>query len=282
MSRARCLAYGEPGYPADMAHSFAEGARRGGASAEVRSSFLSGAPERCDAVWMYGMHASEWLFLAYSGLAVRIVGDLGYWREDIAGLPMRKRPVRVSVEAQQPDKHLRLRAHPSDRFEALGLHVEPVKRRGEYILVAAHDPIQAKRNGYEYGEWEELAVARLRRLTLRPIVLREKPSCAPIALAGVLHSEEPRISSALRGAWAVVCLTGNVGADAILHGVPCFAQEGPGAVYGGLPLEWIDDAKPLEPEQRLAALSDLAYWQWTQEEFSSGALWAHLRAELLH
>ena len=77
----------------------------------------------------------------------------------------------------------------------------------------------------------------------------------------------------------MVCCSGNVGADCILHGVPVFADAGPGAVYYRAPLERIDDAQPLSAYRRIGALADLAYWQWTLEEFERGDLWTHLRGE---
>ena len=68
-------------------------------------------------------------------------------------------------------------------------------------------------------------------------------------------------------------------ADAILHGVPVFAEAGPGSVYYKSPLGYVDFAKPLSLPTRKAALADIAYWQWTQEEIERGDLWKHLRNE---
>lgn len=276
----RVVAYGDEGYAADLGYAFLEGARRHGARCLPRCSRLFQRPERADVVWLYGMHAMEHIFNAYEGLALRVVGDLGYWREGAARLPMHQRPVRISLNAQQPDRHLRLRRHPPDRLQALQLP-EPVQKRGEYILVAGHDPLQARRHGLAYGQWELETIARVRAVSSRQVLLREKPGCERLSV-NITRGGGADITVPLRNAWAVCCLTGNVGADAILHGVPCCAQSGPGAVYAPCPLEWIDDAVPLAPAQRLAALADLAYWQWTPEEMTAGALWAHLRQEVLH
>jgi hypothetical protein len=273
------IAYGDSGYTSHLAESFCRGVKRHGDACYV---FHSGPTVHCDAVWMYGLHATETLFYEYEGIATRIVGDLGYWRERAYELELQKRPIRISINAQQPDKHLQLHAHPSDRFDKLHLDVEPVQTRGEYILITGHDPIQANRHGYRYGAWEAQAVREVRAVSLRPIMLREKPNCERIVIDGTLRSTETQIAPALRNAFAVVCLTGNVGADAILHGVPVFAESGPGAVYSSMPLNRIDDAVPLSAEQRIQALSDIAYWQWTEEEFESGELFAHLKREVLH
>lgn len=275
----RAIAYGAAGYTGDLAHAFAAGCARHGVACEVRASDFFDGPRRCDAVWLFGLHATQAIFDAYAGLARRITGDLGYWRERACALPLPRRPVRIAIDAAQPDAHLCRRAHARVRFDALGLDVEPVRERGEYVLLAGHHATQAARHGLAYGEWEARTARRLRALTARPVVVRARPGAPPLDIAGAARCPAQDLAAALRSAWAVVCYSGNIGADAILHGVPVFAQSGPGAVYQRAPLAAIDAAEPLAPEQRLRALSDLAYWQWAPEEFESGALWEHLRNE---
>jgi hypothetical protein len=275
----RALAYTVGrGYATELAEAFAKGCQRHGVACEVRSSAGFRLPEPCDVIWLYGVTANARVFADYLGRR-RVTGDLGYWREDAARLPMERRPVRIAVDSQQPDAHLRLRAHPPDRFLALGLEVEPVQARGARILLAGQSEEQARFFGFDYGEWEALTVARLSCVSARPVVARAKPNSPPLRIPGTLPCRDAHAADAVRKAWAVVTRSGNIGADAILHGVPCFAEAGPGACYSSEPLEAIDGAQPLKPELRRAALADLAYWQWTQEEFASGALWEHLRRE---
>jgi hypothetical protein len=216
------------------------------------------------------------VFDAYAGLATRVVSDLGYWREQHHALALNRRPMRIAINAEQPDDHLRLRHHPPDRFQALDLRVEPVRQRGQHILLTGLSTVQAALHGFAYGEWEADTVAVLREYSARPIVVRTRPSHAPLNIPGTNRCTDRDIGPAIRRAWAVVCYTGNVGADALLHGVPVIAKRGPGAVYYRTTLEAIDSAAPLPAAARLRALSDIAYWQWTPDEFASGALWQHL------
>lgn len=275
----RVIAYGAQGYTADLACSFAKGCAVNGVNCELRSSEAFDGVRLCDVIWLYGLHYTRAIFNAYKGRALRVIGDLGYWRERASELPQERRPIRIAVESEQPDDHLTLSLHSFERFKALNLDVEPVTERGESILVAAHSEEQAKLAGYAYGEWEAQTVARLRALTKRRIVLREKPGSPQMWVFGTQRSREKDIGEAIRKSWAVVCRSGNVGADAILHGVPVFAASGPGAVFYGAPLSEINSAQPLSAAARISALADIAAWQWTQEEIERGDLWRHFKTE---
>lgn len=235
---------------------------------EIRKVEDLGA-ERADVVWMYGLGPARPVFDAHEG-AVRVVGDKGYFSEYAT-----TRHFRVSVNAQQPDAHLRLRAHPADRWKALRINVTPVKARGKYILLCGIGPKQAERHGLQYGEWERKTYKLLRGLTDRQILVREKPK-NPV-IAGLPRAQHALNSEAIRGAWAVVCMTGNVGVDAIVEGVPVFAEAGPGSVYYPGGLDGLETVQPIA--NRVEALSDIAYWQWTSEEIASGQFWENLRLE---
>lgn len=253
-----------------MAQSFERGCAVHGITCNIQHvSRFSG--ERADLVWLYGMGEALPAFNGHKG-ALRLVGDKGYF----AGFPIPKYQ-RVSVNAQQPDAHLRLRRHPSDRFDELGLNVTPVSRRGAYILICGMGSKQCKLQGLSYGQWEAETYAKLRTLTDRPIFVREKPKNP--AIPSARRSDHASTLEAIRGAWAVVCMTGNIGVDAILHGVPVIANEGPGSVYYKAGLEDLETIEVLTPDQRISALSDIAYWQWKREEFAGSGFISHLKDE---
>lgn len=225
-----------------------------------------------DVIWLYGLGPAMPTFIDHPG-AVRIIGDKGYFAE-YASKP---KYLRVSINAQQPDKHLRLAHHPVDRWGTLQISVQPVSQRGEYILICGIGEKQSKLQGRPYGSWERETYWKLRAATDRPIFVREKPKQARID--GVPRLPDMPASAAIRGAWSVVCLTGNIGADCIVEGVPVIAQAGPGSVYYHSDLSEIDTINPISAEARISALSDIAYWQWTKEEIARGRLWQNLRAE---
>lgn len=264
----------------ELARAFARGCAVHGVSCTVMNISDFNGLDGADVVWMYGLGDTMSVFKAYEGHALRVVGDVGYFRDQLPKVEQSKRYVRVAINAQQPDRHLRLRPHPVDRFERLGINVSPVERRGGHILVCGYSVAQAGKFGDTYGDWERGIVERLRAVTTRQIVLREKPKNPMLNIPNTARCVEASCANAIRAAWAVVCRSGNIGADCVLHGVPCYAEQGPGVVYGIQELSDIDVAQPLSLDERRAALADLAYWSWTCEEIAQGLLWNNLRSEL--
>lgn len=280
MPTHRAIAFAhEPGRVIAHAEAFAAGCKRWGVPCEVKRSNEAIEPQAgITVIWHYGLGEGGLPFRTYEGKALRVGGDSGYFRGLVQAAPQPFRYIRISVDGAQLGGLINKREHPVERFNDLKIDVQPVTSRGDYILVTGRSPYDAKASGMQYGQWERATVARLQAVTKRPIVLRHKPKNPPIQIPKVrIHTED--VHSAIRGAWAVVCRSGNIGADAIVHGVPCFAEFGPGAVYQKGRIEDIDSAEPLSPEERISALADIASWQWSTEEMAQGKLWAHLKAE---
>lgn len=258
----------------ELGAAFAAGCKRHGVRCDIAHVDKLAGPVNADVVWLYGMGPARPVFDAYEGRATRLIGDRGYWNEYLSA----RRFFRVSIDAQQPDAHLQFREHSPRRFDSFGIKVRPVDRRGDYILLCGMGLKQAQMvQRIEYGEWETRMYESLRAVTRRPILVREKPKCPPIP--GLPRSKAESPSAAIRGAWAVVCNTGNVGADCVLEGVPVVAMSGPGKVYGRDYIDGIDQIKPLHPDDRLAALADIAHWHWTADEMRAGLLWDNLVKE---
>lgn len=262
------------------AEAFAAGCRVHGVECELRRSEDAQVEPGVTVIWHFGhglgRRGAPMLggipFQAHAGAAVRIGGDAGVW-----GRMTAKPIIRVSVEDRQLSAALLRRGRASDRFEALGIGVDPVEKRGSYILVTGRSAADAGTVDEPYGEWERAICARLKAVTRRPIVLREKPRNPLIDIPGVRHDAGQTCDDAIRGAWAVLCRSGNIGADAVLHGVPVWAESGPGAVYATFTPESVEQAQPFE--DRRSALADIAAWNWTNEEIARGELWTHLQAE---
>lgn len=264
------------------AEAFATGCQRHGVECAIRRSEEAVVEPGVTVIWHYGvglgLRGTAKLggipFQAYAGKATRIGGDAGTWGRLTA------RPIiRVSVEGPQLAADLLRRGRSGALFYALGIDVQPNSKRGDYILVTGRSTADAGTVGEPYGDWERAVCARLRAVTDRPIVLREKPRNPRIEIPGVEHDTGRTCDDAIRGAWAVVCRSGNIGSDALLHGVPVWAESGPGAVFSTFTPETVESAQPLSPEDRLSALGDIAAWQWTNEEMARGELWEHLKAE---
>lgn len=284
MQAHRALAYWHEPVPRvrGYAEAFATGCRVHGVECELRRSEEAIVEDGVTVVWHYGhglgRRDAPMLggipYQAYAGRAVRVGGDAAVWGRLIAA-PM----IRVTVNGRQLAPEILRRGRPAERFDALGIGVRPATKRGNYVLVTGRSIKDAGTVDEPYGEWERAVCARLRAATRRPIVLREKPRNPLIEIPGVSHDSTETCDDAIRGAWAVVCRSGNIGADAVLWNVPVWAESGPGAVFSTFTPETVEQAAPLDADARRAALADIGAWNWTNDEMRRGELWAHLIAE---
>lgn len=146
-----------------------------------------------------------------------------------------------------------------ERWEALGLPLQPWRADGRHILVLAQrgigEPgIAAPR------DWARKTVNALARLTRRPVVVREHP--------GRLSAPRP-LAEQLEGCWCALTWSSGAGLKALLAGVPVIhALPGwIGAAASGSDLAAIE--APAMPD-RMPMLRRLAWAQWTVEELASG------------
>jgi hypothetical protein len=170
---------------------------------------------------------------------------------------------------------------PSDRFDQHGLTLEPMKKRGDYILLAGMSRKAAKSWRYHPEEWERDAIRQIKEVTDRPILYRPKPSwknAKPIE--GTHYSNrQSRLEPVLRGAWAVVTHHSNVAVDGLITGIPCFLQTGVARPLGLDDLTRIEE--PFYPEGDVVRqwAYNVAYSQWNVPEMRLGLPWRHMKKE---
>lgn len=202
--------------------------------------------------------------------------DLGYWH--------RKKHTRfdgyhkVSVNSRHPTAYFQNVEHPTDRARRLALRVEPWRTSGREVVVAGMSAKASAAEGMAAEQWERKTIARLRRLTPRPIIYRPKPSwheARPIE--GAIFDRKTPLPEVFRTAHAIVTHHSNVGVDALLAGVPVISLDGAASVLGSGRLEDIEE--PPRPDGRDQWVADLAYCQWTLDEMRSGLCWQHLVRE---
>jgi hypothetical protein len=261
----------------DIGKAFYEGCKKHGIAASIENAEYEQEPKDADLVFMYGLGQAGWVFRAYEGLANRVVADVGYWRELLPKVKRNKRYSRISINGQQPQNHVNKKPHDLKYYDRLGLSIDPSTERGDAIIVCGNSLNRCKENKLVYGEWEREAVRRLREVTKRPIVIREKPKNPPFDIDALHWKLDP--SEAIRKAHAVVCMTGNIAADCIIHGVPCYSSEGLGTAYFESDFTNIDNAKPLMGNDRLQALADIASLNWTPDQMATGEIIEFLKFE---
>jgi len=190
--------------------------------------------------------------------------------------------LKVSVNGLHPHKYFQKFRHSDDRFKVLGVGVRPMRRGGDFIVLAGIGPKSSNYYGIKHQSWDIQAVATIRSHTDKPIIYRVKPNHVHTfkKIPRTTWSDTNRpLVKVLNGAWAVVTHHSNVAVDGIVKGIPCFAQDGVGTAIGLSDLNMINKPKIVSFEEQMQFLYDLAYTQWTLEEMASGQCWKHLESE---
>lgn len=254
-----------------MCDATVEGMRRVGDNISV-SRRWDGTTDKFDCIIGYSWMFCSDAFLAYKRAGKKFIYiDLGYW----ARRPPGKRWTghhKIVVNGRHPTEYFRM-GNPPDRFNRLGVRIKPWRKKGSHILIAGMSAKASETHGLGTQEWERQTAKRLRAVTDRPLLYRPKPSwsgASPLPHCTMVNRAGP-IESYLREAWAVVTHHSNVAVDALVNGVPVYAQEGVGSVMSMNSLEDIES--PYYPDDREGFLADVAYCQWDAEEMAKGLPW---------
>jgi hypothetical protein len=146
--------------------------------------------------------------------------------------------------------------HPSDRWKALKIDVEPWAKGGRHIVVAAPSRTYSRVHGTE--GWISDTIDALARVTDRQLVIRDKESKRP------LHLD-------LKDAHCLVTHASIAAVEAVVMGCPVFVhEESAAALVGRTTLKAIE--APYYPD-RQPWLNALAYSQFDENELVDGTLW---------
>tara|TARA_Y100000114_G_scaffold77514_1_gene71256 strand:- start:8717 stop:9526 length:810 start_codon:yes stop_codon:yes gene_type:complete len=151
----------------------------------------------------------------------------------------------------------------ADRFNKFNISIKAPTLKGDHILVC---PSSAGINAYlDAPNWTRETVEKLKRVTDRPIKVREKPRGR-----GTSGPSEAKISlkEDLENAWACVTSCSISAVESVCMGKPVFCHEKSFArAMGNLHLEDIEQPFYGDPEPWLYSL---AYQQFTPEELANG------------
>lgn len=199
--------------------------------------------------------------------------DLGYWDRRPSTMPM-DGYYRMAVNDWDTATNMQ-RGCPPDRFERLEIRPKPANLDGRVILITSMSMKAAKTHGIDLVEWENEITARLTSMRLSfPIVKRAKPhKKGPIL---------PPIETVLGDVRFLVTRHSNTAVDALVNGVPFYAERGVGALLSAKALtsDMIKHPCFCSDDDRIQLLSDIAYAQWRPEEMRTGEVWNHIRALL--
>jgi len=258
----------------DFAAHFVAGVREHGDTIETRSINGDIAKEQDCAVILGVKKRRLFKELEQRGTPMVYI-DKGYTREWTHR--------RISTGATQPSHYLGKWGKPNDRRLKFGWNFKPWRKHQPnygHILLALSSP------GYHLYEGmpnpEEFAFAtteELRKYTQRPIIYRPKPNQPRNEVPGTILSPiSDNIEQALEGAHCVIVTGSSVCLQAMMMGIPSLVLgDSIGLPISSVDLQNIEYPYLAMPNQREQWLNDLAYCQWSLDEYQNGSAWEHVR-----
>lgn len=156
---------------------------------------------------------------------------------------------------------------PADRWESLNKKIQPWKKDGRKILIAAPDEKPCKFYDIELQRWLEDTVNEIKKYTDRPIEVRQRNKLR------INRTVSNTLQQALdNDVFALVTFNSNAATESILYGIPAFVLA---PVSAALPVSCKDLSKiesPFYPsnDQIFEWACHLAYGQFHINELKSG------------
>jgi len=191
---------------------------------------------------------------------------------------------RIAFNGCEPGTSLGLYGFKHDRRRLFNWEPKPWRTEGNHIVIASSSPKEHKwRNLPPPEEHAAQLVEELRLYTDRPILYRCKPNLNEKGtVPGTIQSEDGRtIQEDLKGAHALITVGSSVALWAALEGVPSIILGDAVSVgFSSSSLSNIEHPRLGTEEEVIAVLNDLAYHQWSMEEFESGKAWSYIKRML--
>lgn len=266
-----------------LADAFRDGVRAHGDEIELRALQPTVEVANCDVAVMVGVKSRELFRAHWQAGAHTIMIDKGYIRHSAKGPVKIWEYWRCAVDAHHPTATLMKTARPFDRLEQLHIPLKPWRKTGSHIVMAGSS---AKYHEF-YGMKEPTNYAikltrHLKSITGRTIVYRPKPSWhEAVPVEGTVFSQGGQIEDVLKDAWALVTHGSNACWEAVVQGIPCIVLgDAVAKPISSQAVEEIENPLMVTPSVRAQWMANLAYCQWTQQEFASGEAWAILRPQI--
>lgn len=154
---------------------------------------------------------------------------------------------------------------PADRWQRLGIKMQPQQKSGDSILIVAPDEKPCAFYGITLESWMKNTVNILKQYTDRPILVRERP-------ASRVARKTQKAEDWLTGVHAVVTFNSSAATESIVAGVPVFVTAPCNAAK---PMSNVDLTKIETPwfptdDERHAWACHLAYGQFHTTELMNG------------
>jgi hypothetical protein len=175
---------------------------------------------------------------------------------------------------------------PSDRWDALGVEIKPWKPKTPegHILVCGQVPWDASVQHTDHMAWCQHTVKKIQAIMVQNDITTREVRFRPHPEVKHLDYDMPVSINAweddLENCHAIVTFSSTSSALAVLEGIPIFSMDAGSIAHRisntALTPELIENPVWYEREQWAY---DLAYAQWTAEEFETGQAWRQLRDE---
>lgn len=194
---------------------------------------------------------------------------------------------RVSYGAHQPTRYIGRARWGAHRAEAQGWieRFEPLRIMSDgHVLIAGGSP-----NYHEFvglpdpTAWAQSVVDQVRAVSSRPILYRPKPQWRDaVAIVGAEHRHSPvkvkgeRIQRDLVDCHVMITHGSSACLEAMFAGVPTICLgDAPLREFSDIEISAITIAlpRPVTEGERLQAVSNIAYCQWSLQEITEGAAW---------
>ncbi len=162
---------------------------------------------------------------------------------------------------------------PPDRWEALEVDLQP-RGPGKALLLCGQVPWDASVQHSNHMAWVENTASRLAEDWPGELLLAPHPKGPQYDMGGWQRINGP-IEEKLALAHACVTFNSNCAVDALIAGVPAVTMD-EGSMAWDVTPHSLRDLVDIELPPRYQWAADLAYTQWTLEEFASGEAWSHL------
>lgn len=171
-------------------------------------------------------------------------------------------------------QHNEIVNRPGDRWERFKQKIEPWKKDGRSILVAAPDEKPCKFYGITKDEWVKQTVETIKQHTDRPVIVRER---APNRIDRIQNST---LKQALdNDVFALVTFNSVAATESVLYGIPAFTLAPSNAAKPVTlqDLTKIDTPYYPDTDKRYAWASHLAYGQFHVSELKDGTAYRMLQ-----
>jgi hypothetical protein len=166
---------------------------------------------------------------------------------------------------------------PGDRLEKLRkahlIRFLRWREKGDHVVLCGQVPWDASVDNLDYMKWLQDTVDALRG-TNRRVVFRPHPKAKLNPIPGFDYSTEPLLTD-LQNAHCVIACNSNACVEGVIEGVPAIVAD-EGSMVWGIASRSLAELESPKMEDREQWAADLAYSQWTLDEFRSGEAWSHL------